>query len=181
MDQMIVGVDSETTGLQPPMGTRLELCPHIIEIYAARRDSKTGEILEELNTLVKPPIPIPPYITKINGINDEMVKNAPTFMDIHNELFSVFLGAGEMVAANLTFDKYMIETELERIGKRIDLPPFPFPTKNFCVIEQSMHLRWYRLKNSELYEIATGGKIEGIHRAKADEHATHKIYRFLKK
>jgi hypothetical protein len=71
----------------------------------------------------------------------------------------------------------MLITELQRLGKEYH---FPYPPSKFCVIEQSMHLKGYRLKNSELYKLATGKTIEDIHRARADLMATYEIYKWLK-
>lgn len=174
---MIVGIDTETTGLLEPIGTDLNLQPHIIEICAVQIDPKTEEIIKEVNTLIKPPIPIPAYITKINGITDEMVKTFPTFVEVYKEIIEIFLGAREVFAANLAFDEGMLITELQRLGKEYH---FPYPPSKFCVIEQSMHLKGYRLKNSELYKLATGKTIEGIHRARADLMATYEVYKWLK-
>lgn len=171
-----VTIDTETTGLLKPLGTPLYLCPHIIEIYAAQRAD--GKIIKEIDTLVKPPIPIPLSLTKkVHGISDQMVKDSPTFLEIFKELVDVFLGAEEMVAANLMYDQSVLVYELRRIGEDHH---FPYPPQRFCTIEQSIYLRGYRLKNSDLYKIVTGKNITGIHRAKNDATATWENYKWLK-
>jgi DNA polymerase III subunit epsilon len=68
-------LDTETTGLYDA---------EIVEIAIIGR---AGETL--LNTLAKPSIPIPPEVTEIHGITDEMVATAPTFPEIHPRITSV--------------------------------------------------------------------------------------------
>lgn len=173
---MIVVFDLETTGLPEAEGNDDSVQPHIIEIYAAKMNDK-GDIVAELETFVKPPIPIHKIITKITGITDADVCSAPTFPQIYRNLVNIFFGCHTMVAHNLPFDKGIIIFELRRIGKEYH---FPYPPINFCTIEQSMHIKGHRLKNGELYEIATGNQIEGAHRAKVDVLATYESYKFLK-
>jgi DNA polymerase-3 subunit epsilon len=62
-------LDTETTDLYEA---------EIVEIAVV---NCTGEAL--LNTLVKPTITIPPEVTKIHGISDEMVADAPTFPEVY--------------------------------------------------------------------------------------------------
>lgn len=174
---MYAVTDTETTGLLEPEGTDLNLQPHIIEVYVAILNSKL-ELVKEFESLIKPPIPIPKYITKINGITDEMVAHAPAYMEVYRDISQVFLGCHTMVAANLSFDLGMLKLENERIGKLFN---FPYPPIHFCAIEQSMHLKGYRLKNSELYELATGNQLVGAHRAKNDVLATIESFKWLKK
>jgi DNA polymerase III epsilon subunit family exonuclease len=166
--------DTETTGLLEPMGTALYLQPHVIEIYAAALD-KNFNLVQEFESFVKPSISIPKHITKINGITDEMVANAPTFAEILKPLSDVFSGCSEVVAANLSFDLGILRTELKR-NKRTMVCPSLY----FCTIEQSMHLKGYRLSNDKLYKIATGKELIGAHRAKADVMATIENLKFLK-
>lgn len=179
---IVTVIDTETTGLKKPDGTDLTLCPYIIEIYAAQFEIEDGGrnsfICREFETFIKPPVPIPGFITKITGINDEMVKSSPSFVEVYKDLIKIFLGSEELIAANLNFDQYMLITELRRIGKEYH---FPYPPKKFCTIEQSMHKKGYRLKNSELYKIATGNEIIESHRAKNDALATFESYKWLKR
>lgn len=172
---MITIVDVETTGLIEPEGTDINLQPYLTEICAIKFDAK-GKIVREINTLVKPPMPIPTHITKITGINDETVKNAPSFIKVYKELARVFFGSHTVVGHNVSFDMGLFIIELKRIGKEHQ---FPYPPIWFCTVEQSMHLKGYRLKNNELYKLATGKDIEGAHRARNDVLATYESYKWL--
>ena len=171
---MITILDFETTGLLKAEGNPLHLQPHIIEVYACQVDD--GKIIKEVETFVKPPMPIPPIITKITGITDFDVKDAPVFSEIYRDLVDVFFGSHTTVSHNVSFDEGVLINELRRMGKQYS---FPYSPIKFCTVEQSMHLRGHRLKNGELYKIATGKEIEGSHRAKNDVMATWESYKFL--
>jgi len=83
--------DSETTGLLEAEGTDIALQPYFTEIYAMQVDDE-GNIINELDTLIKPPIPIPLFITKKFGVTDHMLKDSPTFIEVYQELVGVFFG-----------------------------------------------------------------------------------------
>jgi len=168
-------IDTETTGLIEAEGTDLSLQPFLTEIYAMQTDAE-GNIIKEVETLIKPPIPVPAIITKITGITDFDLKDAPTFIEVYKDLVEVFFCSHTMVAHNLSFDEGMLILELQRIGKEHHFPYCPI---KYCTVEQSMHLKGHRLKNSELYQIATGKEIVGAHRAKADVLATYESYKWL--
>ncbi len=175
---MIITVfDWETTGLLKPEGNDIAVQPHGTQLYAIQIDEETEETLVEIETYLKPPVPIPDFLVKQIGISNEMVANAPIFAELYQEIADVFFGSHMAIAHNLSFDKYILIYELMRIGKEFD---FPYPPINFCTVEQSMHIRGHRLKNSELYEIATGREMQGAHVAKNDVLATYQSYKWLK-
>ncbi len=93
-DDEFVVFDIETTGLSP-------LSCKITEIGAVlvRKD----EVLAVFNTFVAPEVPIPPEITKLTGIDDEMVKGAPKTEEALSQ-FLDFIGNRMLVAHNASFD-----------------------------------------------------------------------------
>ena len=171
-------IDTETTGLLSARATSLEFQPHLIEIYILRIDSK-NKFVADLDALVKPPVPIPDFITKITGINDLMVAKEPTFADIAKDVLKICKGTKTFVAHNASFDYNIVVNEYRRIdNKKFSKLKFDF----FCTVEQSFDLKGYRLKNLELYEILTGKTfITNQHRAKADVLATFENYKELLK
>ena len=70
---MYIGLDLETTGLNPKND-------HIIEVAIILFDDE--KIIEEWETLVHPPSPIPAFNSQLTGITNEMVKDAPLFKDV---------------------------------------------------------------------------------------------------
>lgn len=172
---MYIFIDTETTGLLKPHGTELDLQPRITEIACIKLNDKYKEV-ERIKTLINPKRPIPEKIQKITNITDSMVKKAPTFEEFFPKLAKFFTGSEYFIAHNASFDQKILYFELLRSGKEC---LFPWPRKIFCTIEQSKHIKGYRLKLGELYELATGKKIENAHRAENDIEATVKIFRWL--
>lgn len=101
-----VVVDVETTGGGAGRGDR------VTEV-AAIRVHGSGEVLEEFTTLVNPERPIPPFITRLTNITDEMVRDAPRFDEIAGEVRRLLTG-GVFVAHNVAFDWGFLHHELER-------------------------------------------------------------------
>jgi DNA polymerase III subunit epsilon len=158
----VVIFDSETSGFIDNHVVKLKDQPFVIELYACKSDLDTGEILKELDMLVKPPIEITPKITEITGITNEMVLDAKTFLEISDEVRE-FIENGEMIIAhNLSYDKEMIDIEFERLGQKINWP------KLCCTVEQTAWVKGYRLNLGALHEFLFGEKFEGAHRAKTD-------------
>ncbi|EPS4382305.1 exonuclease domain-containing protein [Enterobacter hormaechei] len=90
-----VVIDTETTGL----GEDAE----IIEIAII---NMRGEVL--LDTLVKPTQPIPPEVTEINHITNEMVANAPAWRDVFQIVLMIISGH-KWLAWNSGFDARMLD------------------------------------------------------------------------
>ncbi len=87
-------VDIETNG-GPPTGA------NITEIAAILHDGQRE--IDRWVHLVKPASPIPPGITRLTGIDDTMVADAPMFGELAPD-FQAFLGDAVFVAHNVGFD-----------------------------------------------------------------------------
>lgn len=103
---MYAVVDVETTGNHRG-GDR------IIEIAIIITDGE--KIIKEYQTLVNPQKSINPYVEKLTGIYESMVKTAPTFSEVAEEVFSMLEGH-VFVAHNVSFDYTLVEGELNRAG-----------------------------------------------------------------
>ena len=80
-EQVYVVIDVETTG-------SLKTYNRVIEIGAVK--CQGGHVIEQWSTLINPQRTIPVSITRLNGITQQMVEDAPVFADIVGEL-SLFL------------------------------------------------------------------------------------------
>jgi DNA polymerase III epsilon subunit family exonuclease len=110
-------VDVETTGGPQLRGHR------ITEISMVRVDAN-GRPLHEFSTLINPERTIPAKIVQLTNIHYEMVRNAPRFGDVADDI-RAFIGDRVFVAHNAAFDWGFIHGELVRttgrplLGKRL--------------------------------------------------------------
>lgn len=99
-------LDLETTGATP-------LKDRITEIALVRFEN--GVEVARWETLVNPEVPIPPFIQSITGINDDMVRDAPTFNRVADTLLG-YLDGAVLAAHNVRFDHGFLKNEFKRIG-----------------------------------------------------------------
>lgn len=157
--------DTETTGLIDNHTIKLKSQPEVIEFYCGLWNLKTGKLLDDIEFLIKPSKPISEEITAITRITNEMVKGCPTFNLVAN-LIKAFIQKGEaIISHNASFDKEIIDLEYERLNDAIEWPPL------LCTVEQTIHLKGYRLSMTNLYDHLFGEKFEDAHRAKPDTQA----------
>ena len=97
-------LDLETTGLNPELDK-------IIEVGAVRLSA--GGVRETYHRLVNPDLPIPEYITRLTGIDTEMVADALFFEEIRASLLR-FLEGGVIVAHNAGFDVLFLQAAWDR-------------------------------------------------------------------
>lgn len=154
--------DTETTGLINNRRLPLDKQPHITEFFGVTVDLATGKMGKKVSTLVKPPIHISGEITRITGINDATVADAPPFADVADVIFKAIEKAPVVIAHNLSYDVDMCELEAERLGRKIEWP------RKVCTVEQTIHIKSFRLNLSRLHEILFGSPFAGAHRAEAD-------------
>ncbi len=173
MNSQFLFMDYETTGLLKPCVVPLDKQPHSIEYYGCLVDSETLEIVSELDFLIKPPVTISAEITKITGITNDMVADAPKFGEIAEQIKTQIQQADRLVAHNASYERDMTLIEFQRLGIEIELP------RIFCTVEQSLHVRGYRQKLGDLHEFLFGERFSGSHRAREDVHALLRCYKEL--
>ncbi len=152
--------DTETTGVKPDKD-------RITEIAAF-------DPVRNLSfcKFVNPGMPIPPEVTQITGITDEMVKDAPNFSIVGKEFFDFCSGDIILIAHNNdAFDKHFLVHEAKRSG--LIMP-------NFTYIDTLKWARKYRPDLPkhplqylrEIYGIEAGN----AHRALDDVMVLYKIF-----
>lgn len=104
LDDDMTVLDFETTGFSPTNN-------HIIQIAAIK--FRDGDEIERFTTYVNPQVPIPSKITRITGITDADVVNAPTIKEVITDLHN-FLRNETIVAHNASFDMKFLLENLER-------------------------------------------------------------------
>lgn len=154
--------DTETTGLVRNHLKKLDDQSSIIEFYGCVANLANGDIIEEYETLVKPPKPLPPEIVKITNLTDSMLENSPPFAAVADEIRVFIERAPVVLAHNFSFDQEMVDFEFERLGRKLNWPPA------ICSVEQSIILKGHRLTLTALHEFLFGFKFVDAHRAKVD-------------
>ncbi len=89
-----VALDIETTGLDPQRDA-------ILEIGAVRFNGRRVE--HEWSNLLNPGRPVPPFITQLTGITNDMVAQAPPIQAVIADLVD-FVGNAPILGHNISFD-----------------------------------------------------------------------------
>jgi len=156
-------IDIETTG-----GSAVHEKVTEVAIYLHDGTKITGEYA----TLINPEKRIPPFITRLTGISDEMVQQAPRFFEVARDIVELTKDC-IFVAHNALFDYSFIRHEFLRLGYKYHRP-------TLCTVKLSRKLlpgfRSYSLGNlCDNLKI----KIENRHRASGDALATVKVFEHL--
>lgn len=96
-------IDTETTGLKAGEDRIVEL---------ATVTMLKGKVLNRRQTLLNPGIPIPEGASKVHGITDEMVADAPRIEDIAEGFLALVRKMPVLVAYNAPFDLRFLRAEL---------------------------------------------------------------------
>lgn len=105
-DLPLAVIDVETTGLDSSED-------RIMEIGIIRFEDR--EVVESWGRLINPGRPIPEESSRITGIKDDDVADAPTFEELAEDVHARLQDVG-IVAYNLAFDRGFVRAELERCG-----------------------------------------------------------------
>jgi len=156
-------IDVETTGTGASYGK-------ITEIAIVLHNGEA--VTETYTTLINPECNIPWNITRLTGITNDMVANAPKFYEVAKKI--VELTSGRIfVAHNAQFDYSFVKEEFKRLG-------YDFKRKTICTVKLGRKLlpghRSYSLGNicADL-----GIQITDRHRAIGDALATAKLFDIL--
>lgn len=160
---MYAVIDVETTGLSAKSEKITEIAIYIHD----------GEkVVDEFSTLINPERKISYQITRLTGINNQMVAEAPKFYEVAKKIVELTEDK-TIVAHNATFDYNFIRSEFKSLG-------YDYKRKTLCTVKLARKLipgrRSYGLGNlcREL-----NIEIKGRHRAYGDALATVKVFELL--
>lgn len=154
----------------------------IIDIETTGGNSKTGKITEiavfvhngtrivtEFCTLLNPQQRIPPFISKLTGITQQMVDEAPLFEEVAAYIAEITANT-IFVAHNVNFDYGFIREEYRRIGQE-------FRRRRLCTVQMS-RMSFPGLKSYSLGKITSELNItlKNSHRAGHDALATVHLF-----
>lgn len=162
--------DWETTGLTLHADAPVHKQPRGIEFASILLDAR-GEVEEEFTQLINPEEPISPEITKITGLTDADVRDAPTFLVAWPLIARQFSLSRLAIAHNLPFDRAILRAELARA----ELTEFPWPARELCTVGAYRCFWGRNPKLTELYEMVLGKPLAQTHRALDDVRALVEI------
>lgn len=142
----------------------------ITEIAIYKFDGQ--QIVDQFISLVNPEIPIQPFVVKLTGINNAMLRSAPKFHEVAKRIVEITNDC-VLVAHNADFDYRILRTEFRRLG-------YDFNTKTLCTVELSKKLLPEQTSHSlgKLVR-ALGIPMADRHRASGDAMATVKLFKML--
>lgn len=148
--------DFETTGFNPSEAEPIEIAAIALE---------NGEISDRFSSLIKPQKTIPPHITKLTGIDNQMVENAPAKEKVAKR-FKAFIGTSPRIAHNAHFDESFLKAFVKAppqvdVCDTLELAYFIRPDLPSASLASLIEL--YRIKN------------EGQHRALNDVEMTIEV------
>ncbi|MCA6422936.1 MAG: GIY-YIG nuclease family protein [Flavobacterium sp.] len=130
------------------------------------------EVVDQFISLVNPEKPIQPFVVKLTGINNAMLRSAPKFYEIAKRIIEITQDC-IVVAHNSSFDYRILRTEFTRLG-------YDFIRPTLCTVELSQKL----IPGQVSYSLgklvrALGIPVTDRHRASGDAMATVKLFKML--
>lgn len=159
----LVVFDLETTGLDIVNDRIIQLS--FIKVYPDGKEERGDH-------LINPGKHIPEMITELTGIDDEKVKDAPSFKQISTTLAETFKGCDFAGFNSNRFDVPMLAEEFLRTGIDFDF------SKCRLIDAQAIFHKMERRNLAAAYKFYCGRKMEEdfeAHRADQDTEATYRV------
>ena len=161
---MLVFYDFETTGLN-------QFHDRITEMSFVKNDNSN------YTTLVNPQIKIPPFITRITKISNDMVIDKPTFKEALPGMYNFLSNNGEqmyLVAHNSDgFDYLVLKAHLNREG--IKIKDLGYKYIDTLLLAKKLYPQFFKHNLTKLC-VQLGLQVEEAHRAYADCKMLKRLY-----
>ncbi|WP_127141697.1 exonuclease domain-containing protein [Flagellimonas marinaquae] len=130
------------------------------------------KVVDKFICLINPEREIQPFVAKLTGINNKMLRSAPKFHEVAKRIVEITEGT-VLVAHNAQFDYRILRTEFRRLG-------YDFQRKTLCTVDLSKQL----IPEAESHSLGKLARSLGIpmsdrHRANGDALATLKLFKLL--
>lgn len=160
LSKPLASIDLETTGVNPGTDRIVEIA--IIKVLPDGTRSVKRK-------LINPEMPIPKTASDIHGITDDMVKDAPTFKQVANELKQVLDGCDIAGYNSNRFDIPLLMEEFLRVQVEFDMKG-----RKLVDVQKIFHQMEQRTL-SAAYKFYCDKNLDGAHSAEADATATFEI------
>lgn len=156
----LVFLDLETTGINVVTDRIVEIA--LLKIYPDGRE-------EEKELRINPEMPIPEEASKIHGIYDEDIKDAPTFKEVGKSL-AKFLEGADLAGFNSNrFDIPLLAEEFLRVDVDID-----FKKRKFIDVQAIFH-KMEKRTLAAAFKFYCHEELQDAHTAMADTKATYDV------
>ena len=96
----------------------------VTEIAIYRFDGE--KIIDQFSSLINPEKEIQPFVKKLTGINNNMLRNSPKFYEVAKRIVEITENC-IIVAHNAEFDFRMLQTEFRRLSFTFNCLSMMFP------------------------------------------------------
>jgi DNA polymerase III epsilon subunit-like protein len=154
--------DTETTGLILNPARKIETQPEILSFASLTVALDTGERSDVYYRIFKPQSLLSEEITKITGFTNRDVSECNPIYHYIDEMINILEKASLIMGQNINFDKQMFELECKRYNRTIKWP------KMMDLVENTIHIKGYRLSLTNLHKELFGHEFDSAHRADVD-------------
>ena len=142
----------------------------ITEIAIYKYDG--NRLVDQFISMVNPQRPIQPFVVKLTGINNKMLKKAPKFYEIAKRIVEITEGC-TIVAHNADFDYRVLKKEFDRLG-------YTYKRPRICTVKLSRKL----IPGQKSYSLGKLCRslhipVTDRHRASGDALATLELFKLL--
>ena len=163
LQKPLVVFDLETTGLDLVKDRIIQLS--YIKVFPDGREVRGNE-------LINPEKEIPEEVVKLTGISNDDVKSKPTFKQLAQKIYDVFIGCDIAGFNSNHFDVPLLAEEFLKAGIDFDF------SKCRLIDAQTIFHRMERRNLAAAYKFYCGRKMEDdfeAHRADQDTEATYRV------
>lgn len=153
-------IDLETTGINISIDRIVEIAIVKIALDGTKQVKRR---------LVNPEMPIPKASSDVHGITDEMVKDAPSFKMLANEIKQFMEGSDIGGYNSNRFDVPILNEEFLRAGIQVDIE-----SRKLLDVQKVFHMMEQRTL-SAAYQFYCHKTLQDAHTAEADATATWEI------
>ena len=153
-------IDLETTGINISLDRIVEIAIVKIGLDGTKQVKRR---------LVNPEMPIPKASSDVHGITDEMVKDAPSFKVLANEIKQFMEGSDIGGYNSNRFDVPILNEEFLRAGIQVDME-----SRKLLDVQKVFHMMEQRTL-SAAYQFYCHKTLQDAHTAEADATATWEI------
>lgn len=178
MDNLILGFDTETTGLpvwQTPSGGDDQ--PHMVQLAAGLFVPETKKMVQSIDVIIKPNgWEIPQEVSDIHGITYEYAMDVGVSEEVALDMFLELWNGRKRIAFNTTFDNRIIRIATKRYRDEQTIDRWKDGSYECAMMKSRKIMGGKNPKLEAAYKHFTGQTLEDAHSATPDMLACMEVY-----